>query len=150
MKNRISIIVLLSALVLVLVTGCKKESLELSWTDYNSVDDVWLYFKNNKNLNDHQGDTIKVRGWLYCNYETMYHCFNQYLCGIDYPDSVFVSAGIVFFTNPCVFLFMGTDSISSHSVYHRPVCVTGTVGKHYNFLYDRDELQINVSNIEYE
>ena len=50
-----------------LCAGCKKyECDELSWTDYNSVEDVHCNFKYFEEENKvHIGDTLKVFGWLW-------------------------------------------------------------------------------------
>ena len=64
MKTKVIILV---ALLSVICTGCKKhECDQLSWTDYNTVEDVYCNFKYFVDENKaHIGDTLKVFGWLY-------------------------------------------------------------------------------------
>lgn len=64
------------ALACLLAMGCKEkeeacnyyapDNLNVSWTDYNDVVTYWKYFTCHKGtILDHQGDTIRVKGYIF-------------------------------------------------------------------------------------
>lgn len=61
--------VLSLAMAAILFSGCSKqehECGELSWTEYNTVEDVWCHFMYKRNeTKAYLDDTLKVYGWAY-------------------------------------------------------------------------------------
>lgn len=69
-------IILMISAISMLATGCVKEKqtgcpsppidARISWNDYNTVREMNLYFQwQPDTLQKYEGDTIKVKGWLY-------------------------------------------------------------------------------------
>lgn len=131
------------AIVLTLfVCGCKKDYCPpISWTDYNWVGDVYYHFHNNDSeLFAHDGDTLRVVGWLWKTHEQHPSC--QYLTAdktIQYNSDMGIlcrSPHILFF--PCDYTVKETD-------YEMPLYITGIIRCQYEpgephdvqlFIYD--------------
>lgn len=126
MKTKTIIAILLLSIIF---TGCRKhECNALSWTDYNTVEDVWCNFKYLKGESmTHKGDTLKVYGWLFDNsWENAPHG------GIltNRKDIQFSHNSSLLFSNPYVLIEtypMPFDSIMPENPYDSFVYATGTV-----------------------
>ncbi|MBO7490315.1 MAG: hypothetical protein J6T88_08570 [Bacteroidales bacterium] len=96
------------ALMCLICTGCKKhECAELSWTDYNSVEDVWCnfhYFKEESKT--YIGDTLKVYGWLYMGDDSKLY-YSKLL--ISKKELQYCTNKSQLFSNPFVSLFVAYD-----------------------------------------
>ncbi len=125
MKTKVIILV---ALLSVICTGCKKhECAELSWTDYNTVEDVYCNFKYFVDENKaHIGDTLKVYGWLFETHER-YPSW-QYLT--NKKELQFTGDMSLLSKNPHVTLFLPykyLDSLMPSNPYDSLLYVTGIV-----------------------
>lgn len=114
------------ALMCLICTGCKKhECAELSWTDYNSVEDVHCNFKYYADeYMTHKGDTLKVYGWLYES---------------DIPDTIwytltckkelqFCHNASLLYSNSYVSCFLGKHNcLMPENPYDSLLFVTGTI-----------------------
>ena len=134
------------ALLLVICTGCKKhECAELSWTDYNTVEDVHCNFKYFKDeYMAHKGDTLKVYGWLF---DRTSENSPQYQILTNRKDIQFSYNWSLLFTNPFVSLTlqMPYDSIMPEKPYDNLLYVTGIID-----YYDDDctfDIRLNAFNI---
>lgn len=123
----------------VIFAGCKKhECAELSWTEYNSVEDVWCNFRyNNYDLRQYVGDTLKVYGLLFKRTESYREC--QHLT--NDKDVQFSNNMSRLCTNPHVRLHLCScyDSIMPSDPYDSFVYVTGTVQ------YDPEIIELYIS-----
>lgn len=120
---------LLAVLPLFMFVSCEKhECNALSWTDYNSVEDVHCNFKYHKDdCIAHKGDTLKVYGWLFDNsWENA--PYGEILT--SRKDIQFSHNSSLLFSNPYVLLEtypMPSDSIMPENQYDSFVYATGTV-----------------------
>lgn len=63
--KRTAYLLLISIIILCSATSCKEYRPEVSWSDYNSVEDVHYHFlRNNDEVDAHIGDTLKVYGYI--------------------------------------------------------------------------------------
>lgn len=114
-------------LLFLICTGCKKhECAELSWTDYNTVEDMHCNFKYFVDENKaHIGDTLKVFGWLFKNTESS----NQWQYLTNSRDVQFCENMSILFRYPTVNLDMQNNyyQLMPESPYDSMLYVTGTI-----------------------
>lgn len=114
-------------LLFLICAGCKKhECAELSWTDYNMVEDVHCNFKYFVDENKaHIGDTLKVFGWLFKSTESSKQW--QYLT--NSRDVQFCENMSILFRYPTVNLDMQNNyyQLMPESPYDSMLYVTGTI-----------------------
>ena len=132
------------ALVLVICTGCKKhECAELSWTDYNSVEDVHCNFRYNMDeFKQYVDDTIKVYGWLFKSTEG----FKQWQYLTSNKDVQFCENMSILFSYPSVTLDMQKNYyvLMPEDPYSSMLYVTGTI----HYMLDCDEFCLTVTNVK--
>lgn len=134
---------LLCLLPILLCVGCKKhECAELSWTDYNTVEDVWCNFLYNEDeFKQYVGDTLKVYGWLFKNTES----FKMWQYLTSDKDVQFCENMSILYRKPTVTLYFGDSyyELMPENPYDSMLYVTGTVW------YDIEckEYDINVTNV---
>ena len=118
--------------------GCRKhECNALSWTDYNTVEDVWCNFKYFEEENKtHIGDTLKVYGWLVDSNKYWYMTMTSV------KELQFSHEGDVIYSNPWVNLYIRYPESQLSSIhYDSTIYVLGTI--FYN--KDIEVLSINVA-----
>lgn len=128
-RKKMKTSILLAVSILLIVCGCeKKECKELSWTGYNSVEDVHCNFKYFIEENKaHIGDSLKVFGWLFETHE--YHPNWQYLTNkkeVQHTNNMSLLCA-----NPHLSLFLPykyLDSLMPSNPYDTLLYVTGIVG----------------------
>ena len=132
------------ALLLVICTGCKKhECAELSWTDYNTVEDVHCNFRYNKDeFKQYVDDTIKVYGWLFKSTEGSKQW--QYLT--SNKDVQFCENMSILFRYPNVNLDMQKNYyvLMPEDPYSSMLYVTGTI----LYMLECDEFCLTVTNVK--
>ena len=94
--------------IVVLVTpGCKKRP-EVSWTDYNTVEDVYYHFTHNKEEAEaHLGDTLKVFGYIHICYE---NCYGMHEMTVS-KELAHTYDGTLLYFNPFVILNSKTEKV---------------------------------------
>lgn len=125
-------------LLSIIFTGCRKhECNTLSWTDYNTVEDVWCNFKYFEEENKtHIGDTLKVYGWLVDSNKYWYMTMTSV------KELQFSHEGDVIYSNPWVNLYIRYPESQLSSIhYDSTIYVLGTI--FYN--KDIEALSINVT-----
>ncbi len=125
-------------LLSIIFTGCRKhECNALSWTDYNTVEDVWCNFKYfEEESKTHIGDTLKVYGWLVDSNKYWYMTMTSV------KELQFSHEGDVIYSNPWVILFIRYPESQLSSIhYDSTIYALGTI--FYN--KDIEVLSINVA-----
>ena len=124
MKTKVIILV---ALLSVICTGCwKRECDQLSWTDYNKVEDVHCNLLYNMDeFKQYVGDTLKVYGWLFKSTESSKQW--QYLT--SNRDVQFCENMSILFRYPTVNLDMRNNyyQLMPENPYDSMLYVTGTI-----------------------
>ena len=135
---------LLTMLPLFLSVSCKKhECNALSWTDYNSVEDVWCnFYYNMDEYKQYVDDTLKVYGWLFKNTES----FKQWQYLTSNKDIQFCENGSILYKFPFVTLnfLQSYYQLMPENPYDSVIYVTGVIK--YNF--DVDDYHLNVTNVK--
>lgn len=118
---------LLAVLPLFMFVSCEKhECNALSWTDYNSVEDVHCNFTYNADeFKQYIGDTLKAYGSLFKSEEN----YKQWQYLTSKKELQFTNNMARLLTNPFVTLFLNScfDSIMPDAPYDSIVYVTGTI-----------------------
>lgn len=124
MKTKLIITI---AVLCALCTGCKKHECEkLSWTNYNSVEDVhcnFTYFQ--EECMTHLDDTLRVYGWLHYN-----DGFSQWITMTSNKDLQFNNNSSLLYSYPFVDLFVSNqlyNSLIQNNLYDTLAYVTGVV-----------------------
>ena len=78
MKSKLFSIFIITMLILTMVsckkTGCSDfNDAEISWTEYNTVSQVFAYFTNKKRADSHIFDTVRVAGYVPDYYDKNYY-----------------------------------------------------------------------------
>ena len=120
-------LIILFTLLLIICTGCEKhECAELSWTDYNTVEDVHCNFAYNMDeFRQYVGDTLKVYGWLFKSTEGYKRW--QYLT--SNKEVQFCENMSILFKYPTVNLDMQENyyQLMPEDPYNSMLYVTGTI-----------------------
>ena len=125
--------------------GCQKENKcnDISWTDYNSVEDVHCHFKYYKEESKvYVGDTLKMYGWLTDSIKSGKYWYT--LTAVK--DLQFSHNGSAIYSNPFVSLFIPENI--NFQAYSKPydslLYVTGVV--EYESLWDGLYLYLTNAN----
>lgn len=131
-------------LLSIIFTRCRKhECNALSWTDYNTVEDVWCnFYYNMDEYKQHIDDTLKVYGWLFKNPESYKEW--QYLT--SNKDIQFCENMSILFNYPFVTLNMGGNYFQfiPENPYDSALYITGTIW----YDQDVDECYLFVTNVK--
>lgn len=112
--------------ILLCVSCNKHECNALSWTDYNSVEDVWCNFYYNKDeFKQYVDDTLKVYGWLFKSTES----YKQWQYLTRNKDVQFCENMSLLFMYPFVNLNMldNYNRLMPENPYDSLLYVTGTI-----------------------
>ena len=131
-------------LLFLICTGCKKhECAELSWTDYNTVEDVHCNFKYFADeYKAHKGDTLKVYGWLSESTipDTMWYTLT---CK---KELQFCHNGSILYSSPFVNCFLGKRNyLMPENPYDSLLFIMGTVN--YQINCGVVDFQIDVTDV---
>ncbi len=82
-------------------TGYAPDGIEISWTDYNTVEAVHAYFKHVYTAKEHKNDTVRLCGYIVGYNDTNYYRtqYENPYCGLvnvyitDNPEKQFMSSG---------------------------------------------------------
>ncbi len=140
---------LIAVLPVLMCVSCKKhECNALSWTEYNSVEDVhcnFTYFKDEYMA--HKGDTLKVYGWLFDrSLENSDSDREQILT--NRKDIQFSHNSSLLFTNPYVLLnfsYMPFDSITPDNPYDDQIYITGIIDYYVDDIFDVELIPIYIT-----
>ena len=129
-------VIILIALLSIICTGCKKHECDkLSWTDYNTVEDVHCNFKYFVDENKaHIGDTLKVYGWLYMIEDSKGY-YSKLL--INKKELQYCTNKSLLFSYPYILLettLVPIDSIMPENPYDSLLFITGIIN-YYEELY---------------
>lgn len=116
-------------------TGCKKhECAELSWTDYNTVEDVHCNFKYKlEECKAHIGDTLRVYGWLFDSMQQKMLKSEKTIRGYQYltnrKDIQFSNNMALLSTNPHVIVYIDLhdESLMPANPYDSILYIAGTI-----------------------
>ncbi len=111
------------SLVVLATLGCKKRP-EVSWTDYNTVEDVYYHFTHNREEAEaHLGDTLKVFGYIHICYE---NCYGMHEMTVS-KELAHTYDGTLLYFNPFVILNLPKEYPSLYVYADTLAYVTGTV-----------------------
>ena len=108
--------------------SCEKEHscAELSWTDYNPVETVLCYnYHKQEVMKSHDGDTLKVYGWLFYN-EYYQNPFDKDQLLTSNKDIIGEVNGSVIGRN-CLNLIVLSDTLMPENPYDSMLYVSGIV-----------------------
>lgn len=127
MRTKTIIILITLSVATFTLASCKEERspLELSWTDYNSVTDVYMFFVADPSQYEvYEGSEIKICGYLFNSLETSNSW--QYLSHRVITSNVMTDL----FSEPYVTLyFFNPPSFEDTTIFYRKAYVTGTLKK---------------------
>ena len=110
MKSKLFSIFIITMLILTMVsckkTGCSDfNDAEISWTEYNTVSQVFAYFTNKKRADSHIFDTVRIQGYA-----------------LDFNDSTYYSTEYYSNLWPGVLL---TDNPNEHTIHSITIVISG-------------------------
>lgn len=118
-------------LVVILILGCSKhDCAELSWSEYNTVEDVWCNFKYNKEESKaHIGDTLKVCGWLHYTTSLNMNSPSASVLLTCCKELQYTHDGGKLYRNPYVTIYANVlnDTMFPENPYNTIIYVCGTI-----------------------
>lgn len=138
---------LLVLLLIFFCISCEKEHscAELSWTDYNPVETVLCYnYHKQEVMKSHDGDTLKVYGWLFYNKYNQKPFNNDQLLTSN-KDIIGEVNGSVIGQN-CLELIVVSDTLMPENPYDSMLYISGIVSYSSSMPSGIDPVRLRVEN----